>query len=291
MVESAMEFLRICRDHDYHDIVLSMKASNTRVMVQAYRLLMNHMMREGMNYPLHLGVTEAGEGEDGRIKSAVGIGTLLEDGLGDTVRVSLTEAPEAEIPVAQMLVERYASRLGHDPIPEFTENPIDPFAYRGRHTHKILNFGDGQAPCVVGDVSGREHITPAAFFGFGYNYSVPLDKWNIGDQAADYLFAGRHHIGFEIPGTLGIVLEKDIWEAQKQRERTYPVLSLQELSAHGEIHPKLNFAEATAEDLYKDETLNLLAQTTRTVLVMKSSNAHASAAPAVFTHCGGVAVA
>ena len=99
MVESAMEFLRICRDHDFHDIVISMKASNTQVMVQAYRLLVATMISEGMNYPLHLGVTEAGDGEDGRIKSAVGIGTLLEDGLGDTIRVSLTEEPEAEIPV------------------------------------------------------------------------------------------------------------------------------------------------------------------------------------------------
>ncbi len=103
MVESAMEFLNICRDHDYHELVLSMKASNTQVMVQAYRLLVRRMMEEGMNYPLHLGVTEAGEGEDGRIKSAVGIGTLLEDGLGDTIRVSLTEEPEAEIPVAQTI--------------------------------------------------------------------------------------------------------------------------------------------------------------------------------------------
>lgn len=278
MVESAMEFLRICRDHDYHDIVLSMKASNTQVMVQAYRLLMNHMMREGMNYPLHLGVTEAGEGEDGRIKSAVGIGTLLEDGLGDTVRVSLTEAPEAEIPVAQMLVERYATRPGHGPIPEITENPIDPFAYNRRHSSKVLNFGDGQAPCVIGDISKRERIAPAALFGFGYNYSVPLDKWNIGDQAADFVFAGRHSIDFEIPGTLGIILEKDAWEQQKHRERTYPIFGLEGLSAHGEIHPKLNFAEATAEAIYDSENLRVLAQTTRTVLVLNTPNAHAVAA-------------
>ncbi|MBL8016093.1 MAG: (E)-4-hydroxy-3-methylbut-2-enyl-diphosphate synthase, partial [Ignavibacteria bacterium] len=97
MVESALEFVRICRDHNYHEIILSMKASNTQVMVQAYRLLVNRMIEEGMNYPLHLGVTEAGDGEDGRIKSSVGIGTLLEDGLGDTIRVSLTEDPEFEI--------------------------------------------------------------------------------------------------------------------------------------------------------------------------------------------------
>ena len=121
MVESAMEFLRICREFDYHEIVLSMKSSNTQAMVQAYRLLIVKMQEEGMNYPLHLGVTEAGEGEDGRIKSAVGIGTLLEDGLGDTVRVSLTEEPELEIPVAEALVERYKTRINHEKIGAINE--------------------------------------------------------------------------------------------------------------------------------------------------------------------------
>ncbi len=110
MVESAMEFMRICETLNYYNLVISMKASNPQVMVQAYRLLVETMVAEGMNYPLHLGVTEAGDGEDGRIKSAVGIGTLLEDGLGDTVRVSLTEEPEAEAPVAIALVQRYVER-------------------------------------------------------------------------------------------------------------------------------------------------------------------------------------
>ena len=117
MVESALEFLRICEDLNYYDIVLSMKASNTQVMVQAYRMLVNKLDEEGLKpYPLHLGVTEAGDGEDGRIKSAVGIGTLLEDGLGDTVRVSLTEEPEFEAPVARTLVDRYINRDGHKAI-------------------------------------------------------------------------------------------------------------------------------------------------------------------------------
>ena len=116
MVESAMEFLRICRNEDYHDVILSMKASNTRVMVQAYRLLVAQMIEENMNYPLHLGVTEAGEGEDGRIKSAVGIGSLLADGIGDTIRVSLTEAPEFEIPVAQMLLNHFKQVKDHNTI-------------------------------------------------------------------------------------------------------------------------------------------------------------------------------
>lgn len=126
MVESALEFLRICKSLDYHNVIISMKASNPQVMVQAYRLLINKMEAEGMSYPLHLGVTEAGEGEDGRIKSAVGIGTLLEDGIGDTVRVSLTEEPEFEIPVAKTLVDRYLKRLPHDEIQSIDTIPINP---------------------------------------------------------------------------------------------------------------------------------------------------------------------
>ena len=121
-------------DLDYHDIVFSMKASNPQIMVQAYRLLVHKMMAEGMNYPLHLGVTEAGDGEDGRIKSAVGIGALLEDGLGDTVRVSLTEEPEAEIPVAQTLVARYCNRSDHAPIPGHSN-----IAYRSIFLHPPRN--------------------------------------------------------------------------------------------------------------------------------------------------------
>ena len=128
MVESALEFLRICEDESYYSIVLSMKSSNPQVMVQAYRLLVQKMDEEGFKpYPLHLGVTEAGDGEDGRIKSSVGIGTLLEDGLGDTVRVSLTEEPEAEVPVAYQLVRRYENRSGHESIPPIEHYPDHPF--------------------------------------------------------------------------------------------------------------------------------------------------------------------
>jgi (E)-4-hydroxy-3-methylbut-2-enyl-diphosphate synthase len=278
MVESAMEFLRICRDHDYHDIVLSMKASNTQVMVQAYRLLMNQMMREGMNYPLHLGVTEAGEGEDGRIKSAVGIGTLLEDGIGDTVRVSLTEAPEAEIPVAQMLVERYTQRPGHDHIPEIDENPINPFGYNRYKTRPVLNIGDGQVPCVIGDLSQRDKITPASFFGFGYNYSVPLDKWNIGDQAADFIFIGDREVDFEIPGTLGLIVSEEGWKKGKSRDRVYPLMSAKAFLEKGELSEKLNFVEASAAEIWQGHLIEKLKAARKTVLILTTTNAHATAA-------------
>jgi len=137
MVESAMEFLRIAEEINYGEIVLSMKASNTHVMVQAYRLLVKTMIDEGMNYPLHLGVTEAGEAEDGRIKSAVGIGTLLEDGLGDTIRVSLTEEPEAEIPVCKTIIHRYNKKSGQKSnLPEIDEILYDPFFMKGEKQNK-----------------------------------------------------------------------------------------------------------------------------------------------------------
>src|SRR6476619_4695682 len=159
MVESAMEFLRIARDENYHEIVLSMKASNPQVMVQAYRLLIQQMDAEfGECYPLHLGVTEAGDGEDGRVKSAAGTGTLLEDGIGDTVRVSLTEDPEFEIPVCRDLVKRY-SPLETSPhkaeglIPSVEKISYNPFTYSRRDTFAVDNIGGHHVPVVIADLS------------------------------------------------------------------------------------------------------------------------------------------
>lgn len=150
MVEAAMEYLRLCIQLEFYDIVLSMKSSNIRVMVQAYRLLVHKMRKEEMNFPIHLGVTEAGAGEDGRVKSAAGIGSLLEDGIGDTIRVSLTEDPEFEIPVAALITERYQNREQGKAIPEITENPLDPFHFQKRETHSVGKFGGKNEPQVVG---------------------------------------------------------------------------------------------------------------------------------------------
>lgn len=228
MVESAMEFLRICHKNDYHQLVISMKASNTLVMVQAYRLLVKAMQEEGMNYPLHLGVTEAGEGEDGRIKSAVGIGALLEDGLGDTLRVSLTEDPEFEIPVAQKLIAKanLSNLLEIDTNEELTYNP---FQYNRRKTHEIGNIGEKHTPIVFADLSSKTEIKPANFFGFGYNYSVELDKWNLQDLAADYVFIGKNTLSFELPGMLSVVQEYQTWLQDGQyKKQHYPILTLNE---------------------------------------------------------------
>ncbi|HOX84282.1 MAG TPA: (E)-4-hydroxy-3-methylbut-2-enyl-diphosphate synthase, partial [Chryseolinea sp.] len=203
MVESALEFLRICEDEQYYNIVLSMKSSNPQVMVQAYRLLVQKLDAENFKpYPLHLGVTEAGDGEDGRIKSSVGIGTLLEDGLGDTIRVSLTEEPEAEVPVAFELAKRYDKRSNHAVILTINHYPITPFEYNRRKSREVINVGgEHHVPRVIADFSSKKKITAASLFALGYQYSVPLDKWNINDIACDFIFLGDQTIDFEIPGT------------------------------------------------------------------------------------------
>ncbi|MBL7940474.1 MAG: (E)-4-hydroxy-3-methylbut-2-enyl-diphosphate synthase [Flavobacteriales bacterium] len=276
MVESAFEFLRICRDEDYHQIVLSMKASNVQVMVQAYRLLVHRMLSEGWDYPLHLGVTEAGDGEDGRVKSAAGIGALLEDGIGDTVRVSLTEDPEFEIPVARALVARYADRSTHAEIPVVTDVPLDPFGHERRHTTEVINIGAKHVPVVVADLSGKEKITPTTLFAWGYRYSVPLDKWNITDQACDYAFIGRNSIDFEIPGTLGIIQEHAVWQKDKQKDRHFPFHQQASYLAGAERHPQLNIVYSTLLNL-NDALIAALNNDPTAVLLIDTYNTHGMA--------------
>jgi (E)-4-hydroxy-3-methylbut-2-enyl-diphosphate synthase len=275
MVESALEFLRICKALDYHDVIISMKASNTQVMVQAYRLLINKMQTEGMTYPLHLGVTEAGEGEDGRIKSAVGIGTLLEDGIGDTVRVSLTEEPEFEIPVAKSLVDRYEDRLPHEAISQITENPINPFEYTKRDSSEVVNIGGKHVPVVMADFCLKKKITPASLFALGYTYSVPTDKWTIGDRACDYVFVGDNKVDFAIPGTLGIVYNHKTW-LQNKGERCYPFIDVKTYLSAVELSTKLNIVYVCLSDVNK-VLLNKLKADTTAVLMIDTYNKHGMA--------------
>ncbi|HEY0039953.1 MAG TPA: (E)-4-hydroxy-3-methylbut-2-enyl-diphosphate synthase [Flavisolibacter sp.] len=228
MVESAMEFLRIARSESYHNIILSMKSSNPQVMVQAYRLLIKTMQDEfGEIYPLHLGVTEAGDGEDGRIKSAVGIGTLLEDGIGDTVRVSLTEDPELEIPVCRDLVKRYAvmqpANDKQQHIPQIEKLPYSPFAYTRRESFDVSNIGGHQVPVVIADFSKLSSISPKDLESIGYVYNDVTDKWTIGDTAADYVFTGHHLLNFALPGTLKVIVYPAAWEAAPDKEKYLPI--------------------------------------------------------------------
>lgn len=225
MVESAMEFLRIARDENYHQVVLSMKASNPQVMVQAYRLLVKTMQGEFAEcYPLHLGVTEAGDGEDGRVKSAIGIGSLLEDGIGDTIRVSLTEDPELEIPVCKDIVKRYGPSPTTNPLLQETAkapsrwegevenyNIINAGAYTRRSTFTVDNIGGHHVPVVIADFSKLDNISPADLQGIGYTYDEATDKWIISDAAADYIFTGHKTIDFSLPGTLKVIVYPATW--------------------------------------------------------------------------------
>lgn len=242
MVESAFEFIRICEKNDFHEIVISMKASNTLVMVQAYRLLVTRMLENGKIYPLHLGVTEAGDGEDGRIKSAVGIGALLEDGIGDTIRVSLTEEPEFEIPVARKLAEKFEQQINNKQIDyQIDKLPYNPFEYHRRESIENHNIGGKHVPVVVADLSQKDHITAANFYGFGYNYSATLDKWNLQELAADYVYIGKNKIDFEIPGTLGVICEAQNYLANYNgKQGFYPLLTEADLT-HIELTKSMFF--------------------------------------------------
>lgn len=231
MVESAMEFLRIARSLDYHQIVLSMKSSNPQVMVQAYRLLVNHMMDEfGECYPLHLGVTEAGDGEDGRIKSAIGIGTLLEDGIGDTVRVSLTEDPEFEIPVCRDLVKRYENResTGSPSIPAIDKLPYTAFEYKRRDSFEVGNTGGKHVPVVVADLGKIKNISVKDLDAIGYRYDEATDKWHIGDAAADYIFTTGEALDFSLPGTVKVLQYHQQWLNSTDKEKYIPLFEAEE---------------------------------------------------------------
>ncbi len=226
MVESAMEFIRICEDHGYYDIVISMKASNPQVMVQAYRMLMEDMINRNQIYPLHLGVTEAGEGEDGRIKSALGMATLLMDGIGDTVRVSLTEEPEYETPVAQFLVDHYVNqanqlRLNPQAKQEHIQLPFDPLAFARRHTETIVNIGQAQVPRVVADMR-HNWEKPAALQQIGYTYSPVLDKYNFADISADFIYLGSHIPAYELPGGLKRIYDASTWALLADHQLNFP---------------------------------------------------------------------
>ena len=274
MVESALEFLRICEDLNYYDIVLSMKASNTHVMVQAYRLLVNKLDAEGFKpYPLHLGVTEAGEGEDGRIKSALGIGTLLEDGLGDTVRVSLTEEPEFEIPVARKLVQRYKGRTSHDEIEHIEIAPSDPFGYTIRETWEIVNLGGKNVPRVIVDYSMNDDINVKDLKAIGHFYLPEPDKWIMNDDGADFIYSGKRRIKFMLPNGLKEIIDFDSWE-NNGNQLSYPLFTSDQYLQPSAKHPSLNFVSITPRELQ----LALDFKNDKTIVwILETKNIHAMA--------------
>ena len=294
MVESAMEFLRIARNESYHNIVLSMKSSNPQVMVQAYRLLVKTMFDEfGECYPLHLGVTEAGDGEDGRIKSAIGIGTLLEDGLGDTIRVSLTEDPELEIPVCKDIVKRYVNRQSsivnrQSNTPAVEKISFNLFDYKRRETFAVSNIGDHHVPVVIADLSKLQNITPKDLQSIGYTYDESTDKWMIADTAADYVFTGHTVLDFALPGTLKVIVYPAAWmqilsfrstALVESGEVYFPIFDEYGYAKSEFKSPEINFVMI---DCFSDATsindftfLDMIANDPKVVLCLSSTNKNA----------------
>jgi (E)-4-hydroxy-3-methylbut-2-enyl-diphosphate synthase len=302
MVESAMEFIRMCETLGYYSLVVSMKSSNPQVMVQAYRLLVQTMVAEGMNYPLHLGVTEAGDGEDGRIKSAVGIGTLLEDGLGDTVRVSLTEEPEAEAPVAIALVNRYVKRrelagtkgkiVGEqsevtgarsddgDVLQPAPNSPQyhSPYEYKKRETYEANAFiGGHMVPRVVVDLSAANLKDPAVMNDAGYLYSALLDKYNMAEQSVDFVYLGTSLPSFTLPGNLKQLYNYATWQKLADKTLCHPVFTLDEyIQANADRRSALNLVRIKNADL-ATEAFGLIQLDKSLVFVLETDELHGMA--------------
>jgi (E)-4-hydroxy-3-methylbut-2-enyl-diphosphate synthase len=278
MVESALEFLRICEDLSYFNVVLSMKSSNPQVMVQAYRLLVHKLDEEGLKpYPLHLGVTEAGDGEDGRIKSSVGIGTLLEDGLGDTVRVSLTEEPEVEAPVAKIMVDRYVNRAGHSEIPSIEESPIDPFSYNRRVSREVMNIGGPHhVPRVIADLSRMPIADYKDLRSVGHFYLPEPDKWRMNDQGVDYVYTGAHPIEFMLPNGLKEIRDYEVWISGEDKVHKIPLFTCAQYVSATDRHAGINFVRLSLADL-SPHIATILANDSTVVLLVYTTHAHAMA--------------
>lgn len=260
MVESALEFLHIAEDQGYYNIVLSMKSSNPVVMVQAYRLLVKRLQEEHLrDYPLHLGVTEAGDGDDGRIKSAAGIGTLLEDGLGDTIRVSLTEEPEAEVPVAASLAHRYRH------APQSTVHVHS--AFHRRDTTPVASVGGENVPRLFADVSDVIINKYSDLAPFGHVYDTYSDKWAMLDQATEYLYVGSSPLPFMVPGGIRQVVDFPVWIYHSDKMFCVPLFTPEQYLAEGAQHAVMNVISCCANDL-TDELMSALKSDRTAVLLL-----------------------
>lgn len=278
MVESAMEFIRICEDLKFNNLCVSMKSSNPQVMVQAYRLLVERMVAENMNYPLHLGVTEAGDGEDGRIKSAVGIGTLLEDGIGDTIRVSLTEEPEKEAPVAIALVNRYSTRKtqaaqeNREILAFSAEQKTIPY-----HTREVNAFiGGSMVPRVIIDISSRNLKDPFILSDVGYKYDALNDKYHMGDQSVDFVYLANELPSFTMPGNLKQLYNYKTWLQLSNKTNIHPIYSLAEYNTAKIKDPALNIVRLRNDELNSEEFSNLSIDHTL-VFVVETDHVHGMA--------------
>jgi len=279
MVESAMEFIRMCEDLNFYNLCISMKSSNPQVMVKAYRLLVEKMVSENMNYPLHLGVTEAGDGEDGRVKSAVGIGTLLEDGLGDTVRVSLTEEPEREAPVAIALVNRYSQRkttLANQPKEEIiqlsTDSPTVP--YQSQEVNTFI--GGSLVPRIITDISNENLKDAQILTKVGYRYDILLDKYHMGEQSVDFVYLGDHLPSFNMPANLKQVYNFETWSNLKDKTNIHPLYTLEEFVHVDNKDSVLNMVKIHNTDLTSSLFESLLLDKT-VVFILETDHTHGMA--------------
>lgn len=248
MVESCMEFLRICVEENFRDVVISIKASNTVVMVKTVRLLAAVMEQEGMNFPLHLGVTEAGDGEDGRIKSALGIGALLADGLGDTIRVSLSEAPEAEIPVARKLVDYIVQRHDHPYIPGPDVPTFNYLSPMRRETTAVHNIGGDNLPVVIAArLEGNMEFNPQFM--------------------PDYVYTGRS-IPEQCPEGMACIIDADTWTGQ---DNAWPAFKGDQIPFLSGCNASLKFLFITYMGL-NDEAIACLKYHPEVVLISQSNH-------------------
>ncbi len=267
MVESVMEYLRIAEKNNFHNIVISLKSSNTRVMVYAYRLLIIRMLEEGFNYPLHLGVTEAGDGEDGRIKSAVGMATLLVDGIGDTIRVSLTEAPEKEIPVAKQIVQNFENIKKHKAIygiDKLTKNPIE---YSKRVTYNNYTIGSDFKAVVIANLSAQKIVNESDIEKI--NYKFVGDKWLVYDGSPDFIFVANAEIAIKNTNGLKIICNADNW---KHDNDFFPYFkNIEQYKKAENKSDKHNFTEVCNSKQIIEQLLDLKDDKTL-VLILESSN-------------------
>ncbi len=272
MVESALEYLRICEDHNYHNIVLSMKASNPLVMVHAYRLLVDKLNNSNLkDYPLHLGVTEAGEGEDGRIKSAIGIGTLLDDGIGDTIRVSLTEEPEFESPVAKLLVNRYNSRANHTLIKQPKNINFSPFKYEKRESIELFDIGGDNFPIVISSFSNLEILDKNKFENLGITYNTKSKIWEKSDTSPDYIYIGDSLNTEDI--NYQFIVDYSSWLKDRNKKNYYPLLTFNEFIDLDKnlFSENINFLMIQTTDLEKFKNTRI---PENFVLILNSNNEH-----------------
>ena len=271
MVESALEYLRICEDHNFYNIVLSMKASNPLVMVHAYRLLVENLDNSKLkNYPIHLGVTEAGEGEDGRIKSAIGIGSLLDDGIGDTVRVSLTEEPEFESPVASLMTDRYINRPNHDIIQSPKVFNFSPFRYDKRESEEIVNIGGDYFPVVISDLSFLNKIDDKHLRMLGINFDLDTGFLNTEDTSPDYIYVGDNEIDIK-NFKYNTIVNYDKWLKNKVVDKSFPLIDILKLKSIKKVSKKLNFISLKTNDV---DLLNQSDLPLNSVLIIDSDNDH-----------------